>query len=224
MNEPASLKVSNTITHILWDLDGTLTDPAVGITSAVQYSLKAMHKPVPSAASLYPFIGPPLKASYCDLLGFSEKEAVDAIGYYREYYAEKGLLENTVYPGISALLPALQHAGKTLIVATSKPTIFARRILDHFELSACFAHIVGSNLDGSQVEKSEVIQQALNVASIPPSQCLMVGDRRFDIKGAHQNHIGAVGVLYGYGSKEELQSCRPEYLVEDVPALSVLLL
>lgn len=224
MNHSAVHKIPYTVSHLLWDLDGTLTDPAVGITSAIQYSLKAMHKPVPEASSLYAFIGPPLKVSYCELLGFTEIEAIEAIRLYREYYAEKGILENTVYPGIPPLLSQLHRAGRRLIVATSKPTVFANRILEHFGLAPYFTRVVGSNLDGTQVEKADVIRLALELESLSPSQCLMIGDRHFDIDGAHQNQIQAVGVLYGYGSAAEFQSCRPEYLAKDVPDLSSLLL
>lgn len=210
---------------ILWDLDGTLTDPEEGITKAVQHSLRAFGIEIPDRRRLYPFIGPPLKDSYMREFAFTQEEADLAIAKYREYFSVTGLYENIPYDGIEGLLHDLQKAGKTLLVATSKPTVFAARILEHFRLLPYFHGVYGSELDGTRVEKADVIRYALEQERITAlSRCVMVGDRDYDVLGAHRNGLEAIGVTYGYGSREELIQAGAEAVAEDVNGLRQLLL
>lgn len=205
---------------ILFDLDGTLTDPALGITNSVMYSLEKFGIPVPDRTKLYPFIGPPLLDSYMERFGMTKEEAEQAIAYYREYFKEKGLFENTPYPGISEMLAALKAAGKRLYLATSKPIVFAERILEHFSLAPYFNGAVGATLDGKLSEKEDVIAEALRRYQITDlSHTAMVGDRKFDILGAKKNHLISVGVLFGYGSHEELTEAGADHLAETVDDL-----
>ena len=205
---------------VLFDLDGTLTDPQTGITRSVQYALRHMGITEPDLKKLIHFIGPPLVSSFRESYGMDEKQAKEAVRYYREYFSETGIFENAVYPGIFDLLTNLRHAGAILAVATSKPGVFAKRILDHFELSGFFYFVAGSNLDGSRVEKSEVIQYAMgNLPSAGVLPVVMVGDRKHDIIGARANRIDSIAVGYGYGSKEELDKAEPTYFMNSVEEL-----
>lgn len=188
---------------IYFDLDGTLTDPKPGITGSIQYALKKMDLPVPSQDELTWCIGPPLRASFVTMLG-GEIHADLAVSYYRERFAEVGLYENSVYPDIKDVLTTLGHARARMFVATSKPHVFAERIIDHFGLTGYFERVFGSELDGTRVNKSELLAYALEEANVNPSQALMIGDRSHDMIGAKNNGMSAIGVLYGYGSKEEL--------------------
>lgn len=199
------MKLQKQYTYILFDLDGTLTDPGVGITRSVQYALARFGIRENDLSRLYPFIGPPLKESFMRFYRFSDKEADQAVASYRERFAETGIFENEVYPEIPAVLQALVAEGKHLLVATSKPTVFADRILEHFGLKKYFEFVAGSNLDGSRVRKDEVIRYVLRCAGVSRlASAVMVGDRQYDIAGARQASIDSVGVLYGYGSREEL--------------------
>ena len=209
---------------ILFDLDGTLTDPKIGITSSVQYALQKMGIKEEDPDVLIPFIGPPLLASFKELYHMSDQEAVQAIGYYRERFSVTGLYENKVYAGMGELLASLKSQGKKLIVATSKPTEFSVKILEHFGLKQYFAAIVGSNLDGTRTEKSDVIEFALSGENITDlSKVVMIGDRKYDISGAKKNHIDVIAVAYGYGSQEELAAADPNYIVSSVSELASLL-
>jgi len=208
---------------ILFDLDGTLTDPWEGITKSVQYALDKMGLKEPDRHKLTAFIGPPLVESFEHFYHLSPEQAWLAVQYYREYFSEHGLYENRVYEGIPELLQALNDRQIALGVATSKPTCYTDTILRHFDLNKYFRVVVGSNMDGSRVLKAEVI-----ASSIKPfdrdSQVLMVGDRRHDIEGARSNKIGSVAVAYGYGTVDELQQAQPTYLVHTVEELAQLLL
>lgn len=209
---------------LLFDLDGTLTDPKPGITKSVQYALARFNIDVPDLEVLTPFIGPPLAESFHNYYGFTPEQAQQAIAYYREYFAETGLYENAVFPGIPGLLADLRASKKRLLVATSKPTVFAERILAHFDLAHYFELIVGSELNGTRIDKAEVIAYALASLPAPAYQnAIMVGDRKHDIIGAQQNGLASIAVAYGYGSYEELQSQQPTYLVNSVTALATLL-
>ncbi len=202
---------------ILFDLDGTLTDSALGITNSVAYSLKKYGIEVADRTELYKFIGPPLQESFEKYYGFSPEEAKKAVEYYREYYREKGIFENVVYEGIESLLKMLYASGKTLIVATSKPEEFAKTILKHFKLEKYFAYIAGANMDGTRTKKDEVICYALQNGNISDrSKVLMVGDREHDILGAGKAGIDSLGVLYGYGDYEELKKAGADYIAESV--------
>ena len=210
---------------ILFDLDGTLTDPAIGITNSVIYSLKKFGITVTDRKELYSFIGPPLIDSFMSFYGFSKEKAQLAIEYYREYFKEKGIFENTPYNGVASLLYDLKANNKKLILATSKPLIFAKRILKHFDLYKYFDLVVGATLDGSLGEKSEIIAEALRqLKKVNLTHCAMIGDRKFDIEGAINNGITPIGVLYGYGSKEELNNAGAQFLAENIEQLRKILI
>ncbi|MBV8925030.1 MAG: HAD family hydrolase [Bradyrhizobium sp.] len=213
-----------TETALFFDLDGTLTDPKPGITGSIQYALRKLDRPVPSQDELAWCIGPPLRASFVTLLG-GESLADRAVELYRERFGEVGLFENSVYPGIEPVLAALSGAGARIFVATSKPHVFARRIIDHFGLTCHFGHVFGSELDGTRVHKAELLAYALEQTGADPSHALMIGDRSHDVLGAKANGIDAIGVTYGYGSREELiaagalQLCAsPRAILEAIPA------
>ncbi len=203
--------------YILFDLDGTLTDPAIGITNSVMYALKKFGIEVRERSELYKFIGPPLWDSFEKYYGFSEEEAKTAVEYYREYYKDKGIFENLVYDGIENLLIKLKDKGKTIIVATSKPEVFAKQILEHFDISKYFTFIAGGNLDGTRVKKNDVIQYALENCNIKDlSKVIMIGDREHDIIGAKKVEIDSIGVLFGYGDRDELEKAGADFIVDSV--------
>ncbi len=208
---------------VLFDLDGTLTDPKVGITLCVQYALKKMGIEEEDPDKLTPFIGPPLLDSFKEFYHMNDEEAIQAIGYYRERFSVTGLYENQVYSGIQELLDRLKNQGKKLIVATSKPTNFSIQILEHFDLKQFFTVIVGSNLDGTRTEKSDVIEFALAGENIADLSKVVIGDRKYDIIGAKKNHIDAIAVTYGYGSEQELVAADPKHIVSSVAELARIL-
>lgn len=200
--------------NILFDLDGTLTDPGLGITNSIIYALEKMNKEVMSREELYNFIGPPLMDSFQKYCGFTKEEGEVAIQYYREYFKAKGLFENEVYKGIEALLKGLRDGKKKLIVATSKPEKFAIDILKHFQLYNYFDFVAGATMDSSRVKKADVISYALSKCNITDlSTVIMIGDREHDVIGAKQNGIDSMGVLYGYGSYEELVGAGAKFVV-----------
>ena len=202
---------------ILFDLDGTLTDSAEGITNSVAYALKRWEIEVTDKTELHKFVGPPLIDSFQKYYGFSEKEAKEAVAVFQEYYREKGIFENEVYPGISEMLQQLKSRGKKLIVATSKPEVFAVRVMEHFHLDTYFDIVAGALTDETRTKKSEVIQYALERAGITDvSELIMVGDREHDVFGAKAFGMDCIGVLYGYGSREELENAGAAYIVENV--------
>ena len=210
---------------ILFDLDGTLTDPKEGITRCVQYALAKMNIIEKDLEKLVPFIGPPLMRTFKETYQLTDEEANQALTYYRERFSTVGLYENAVFPGIPELLDKLTANGKTLFVATSKPTVFSVRILEHFGLHQYFRAIIGSNLDGTRVEKNEVIEYVLSeLGDHDSAKVLMVGDRKHDIWGAQKNGIAVAAVGYGYGSAEELNGAHPNFLVNTVAELGDLLL
>lgn len=214
--------------YLLFDLDGTLTDPRVGITTCVQYALKHFGIDEPDITKLEPFIGPPLRQSFMDFYGFSAEQAEEAVEKYRERFRDTGIFENEVYEGIPRMLCTLQSGGMYLAVASSKPQVFVERILEHFDLKKYFAVVVGSELDGTRESKDEVVQEALNRLfngqSIQKSQVYMIGDRRFDVEGAKALGIESVGVTYGFGSMEELKEAKADYIVRSVEELEKFLL
>ena len=211
--------------YLFFDLDGTLTDPAPGITNSFKYSLKFFGREIPSYETLCTFIGPPLQDTFKNLLNFEDDKIPDAIKKYREYFAEKGLFENSVYPGIPELLSTLKQNGKKLVVATSKPEDFSIRIIEHFDLTKYFENVCGSLHDTTRITKDEVIKFAIERNNISDkSKILMIGDRKHDILGAKKNSIKSCGVLFGYGSREELETAGADYIAEDVAALRKILL
>lgn len=211
--------------YILFDLDGTLTDPAVGITKSVAYALKKFGIEVSDMTQLNHFIGPPLLDSFMECYGFDKEKAQTAIDYYRERFRVKGLYENVVYDGVPEMLRVLKSSGKKLILATSKPEPFAKEILRHFGLEEYFVYAAGSNFDGTRTAKAEVIEYALEAAGVTDkSAAVMVGDRKHDIIGATKTQLDSIGVLYGYGSREELESAGATYIAETVEDLTKLIL
>lgn len=200
--------------YILFDLDGTLTDPGIGITNSVMYALEKFGIEVSDRASLYKFIGPPLLDSFQNYYGFTKEESELALKYYREYFKPHGLYENEVYNGVEDLLKDLKAKNKTIIVATSKPEEFAVEILKHFNLYQYFDFVGGASMDEKRVKKADVIAYALekcNVADL--SSVVMIGDREHDVYGAKQIGVDSIGVLYGYGDYEELQKAGADHIV-----------
>jgi phosphoglycolate phosphatase len=188
---------------IYFDLDGTLTNPKPGITRSIQYALRKLDHAAPPEDELTWCIGPPLHSSFKKMLG-TEALANAAITLYRERFADIGLFENEVYPGIEGTLSMLAGQGRRLFVATSKPGVYAERIIDHFRLRGYFERVFGSELDGTRSDKTELLKFALKAAHLDPAGTIMIGDRSHDMIGARNNGMTAVGVLYGYGSREEL--------------------
>ncbi|MGM0752493.1 MAG: HAD family hydrolase [Bacillota bacterium] len=202
---------------ILFDLDGTLSDPKEGITKSVQYALENLDIEVPDAQKLECFIGPPLQVSFAEHYDFDELKTQRAIDFYRERFKEKGMFENKLYPNIPSLLKMLKENGFTLVVATSKPTVFAEQILKYFTIDQYFDLIAGSNLDGTRTSKAEIIQYILEVYhEYEPGNFIMIGDRKHDMIGAHHTGIDSIGVTYGYGSFEEISQSDPTFMVENV--------
>lgn len=206
--------------NILFDLDGTLTDPKVGITKSVAYALKHFGIEVSDLDSLCKFIGPSLAYSFSEFYGFDEKQCETAIRVYREYFSVTGKFENEVYDGIEDMLKILTEKGHTLFVATSKPETFAVDILRHFGLEKYFRRICGIPLSDETMTKADVIKLVTNGYSLNKDECIMVGDRFYDSEGAHQNGIRCVGVLYGYGDREEFEKENTEYIVDTVEHLT----
>lgn len=203
--------------YILFDLDGTLTNPEIGITSSVMYALEKFNIKVEDRKVLHPFIGPPLKYSFQTFYGLSEEESELAIKFYRERFSVTGLFENEVYEGVENLLQELRTSGKTLIIATSKPEEFTLRILEHFDLLKYFDFVAGATMDGSRGEKADVITYALEISGIEDkSQAIMIGDRNYDILGAKENGLDSIGVLYGFGDYEELTEAGANYIAKKV--------
>lgn len=208
-------------TTMLFDLDGTLTNPGLGITNSVAYALKKYGIDVKDRTELYKFIGPPLLNSFQDYYGFSEEQAVQAVEYYREYYQKTGIYENYVYEGIPELLKELTAEGITLLVATSKPEPFARLIMEHYHLAEYFTYIAGATMDNkTRVKKADVIRYAMqNCEAEDKEKLVMVGDRKHDILGTKEVGIDSIGVLFGYGDREELEQAGATYIAETVEAI-----
>lgn len=202
--------------NILFDLDGTLTDPYLGISHSVQHALKKLGIEEKDEKRLRFFIGPPLKNSFKEFYHFDDATMETAIHYFREYFEAKGIYENKLYEGAGVLLKTLTGKGKKCILATSKPQKFAEKILRHFDIHDYFYDIVGSNLDETMTEKDEVIRWVMEKNNLEKEKTIMIGDRKYDIDGARKNNIASLAVLYGYGSKEELENSRPDYLCETI--------
>ena len=209
---------------LLFDLDGTLTDPFEGITRSVEYALNAFGIEVEDRRSLAPFIGPPLVESLTERYGFTMEDAVAAVAKYREYFAVKGLYENELFEGIPELLNDCRKAGYKISMATSKPTHYAKIIAEHFDIAHYFDAIHGSSLDGSRITKSSVVAEAVREEGLDPERALMIGDRRHDVEGAREHGIKTVGVLYGYGSLEEHTAAGAAYIAKDLDELRELLI
>lgn len=207
--------------YVLFDLDGTLTDSGPGIIKSVRYALGALGIEEDSEERLRSFIGPPLYHSFMQYYGFDRAKADIAVDKYREYFAVRGMYENSLYPGIGELLAALCREGRTLAVATSKPTVFARQIAAYFGVDRHFAFIGGSELDGSRMDKADVIAYVLHELGSPaPGDTVMVGDREHDVLGAKANGLRSVGVLYGYGKRREMEEAGADAIVSTVGELA----
>jgi phosphoglycolate phosphatase len=203
---------------VFFDLDGTLTDPKIGITRSIQYALERLSLEVPAKDELTWCIGPPLLGSFCSLVG--DECAGQALHYYRQRFSDMGWKENTLYPGIFETFAKLSDSGRRLHVATSKPFIYARKIIEHFDMRQYFSDVFGSELDGTRADKKDLLRYAL-AKTQPAANSIMIGDREHDVIGALHNGMRAIGVSYGYGSIEELERAgvheivdRPEVLLK----------
>lgn len=206
---------------ILFDLDGTLTDPGEGITNSVAHALRKLGQTPPPRAELEAYIGPPLAGSFEQRAGLDRNTAELAVEYYREYFGVKGIFENELYGGIDNMLAALKAAGATISLATSKPTVYAKQIIEHFGIAKYFDAVAGSELDGRRVKKAEVIDYALELLGVSDrGSVIMVGDREHDIIGANKCGVASVGVTYGYGSHEELTASGASHIVDSVEELT----
>lgn len=206
---------------ILFDLDGTLTASAEGITKSVQYALHKLGIDEPDLHKLEAFVGPPLLDQFMEAYGLDEAAAWQAVGYYRERYTQQGIYENQPYEGIQELLRGLKERGYILAVASSKPITYVRQILEHFELASFFTVVEGSQMDGSRTTKGEVIQEALRGLKMEGQreQVVMVGDRKHDVQGARDAGIDCVAVAYGYGSTQELEQAGPVMIAPTIEGL-----
>ena len=203
--------------YLLIDLDGTITDPGMGITNAVAYTYEKYGLSVPPRHELYRFIGPPLKDCFAQFCGFSDEESTRAVSVYREYYSVKGLYENEVYEGMEDLLKTLKAQGKMLMTATSKPEAFAVKILEHYGLARYFDFIGGATFDPSRSKKGDVIAYVLRQCGITElNNAVMIGDRKHDIIGAKENGLDSIGVLYGYGDLAEMQQAGATFIAPAV--------
>lgn len=201
--------------YVLFDLDGTLTDPMLGITNSVMYALEKFGIHEEDRTKLFKFIGPPLRDSFENFYGFDPEQSEQAVKYYRENYSVKGLYENEVYEGIEDCLKALKDKGCHLIVATSKPEEFAVKIIEHFHLDPYFDYVAGATMDQTRNRKADVIAYALDSCHVTDrSQAVMVGDREHDVFGAAEIGIDSIGVLFGYGDREELEAAGASYIAE----------
>jgi phosphoglycolate phosphatase len=206
---------SMTCANLLFDLDGTLTDPKIGITRCIQHALEALGHEPPKTDTLEWCIGPPLKYSFGRLLDSGDDTLLEqAVHLYRQRFAEVGLFENRVYDGIPESLAGLQQQGFRLFLATAKPRIFAEQILDHFGLAGYFETAHGSELNGLRTDKSSLVQHILTTEGLAPDQTMIIGDRKFDIIGGKANGIRTGAVTYGYGTREELMAEAPDVLFD----------
>lgn len=203
--------------YVFFDLDGTLTDSGEGIINAAVYALEKYNIEVNDRSELRKFIGPPLQDSFSTDYGFSEDEIEDVIKTFREYYSEKGIFENTIYENIQTVLFELKNRGKKLVVATSKPEVFTKKVLDHFNISSYFDYVSGATLNNEKIQKVDIIRDAICKLGITDkSKVVMIGDRKLDVLGAKENGIDSIGVLWGYGDLLELEKVGPTYIAEKV--------
>jgi phosphoglycolate phosphatase len=206
--------------HLFFDLDGTLTDSRPGILKSMRHALETLGLPVPADEALIHFIGPPTQDAFRELLSSSDPELnARAIAVYRERFVRLGMFENSVYPGVVAGLTALREAGFPLLVVTSKPEVFANQIIDHFELRQFFGHVYGSELSGERGNKGDLIAHVLASEGLASEKCWMIGDRLHDMRGAKLNSLRAAGVLWGYGSQDELTQAGADAIFADMPEL-----
>jgi phosphoglycolate phosphatase len=210
------------LANILFDLDGTLTDPKEGITRSIQFSLEKLGVTVPAADQLTWCIGPPLRKSFSRLLDTADDNLLDlALENFREYFSERGLFENNLYPQTVLSLTRVRKAGMKVYLATSKPRVFATRIIEHFNLSKFFDTIYGSELNGELSDKGELVAHILECENLDPSETLIVGDRKYDIRGGKENGIMTGAVSYGYGNLKEIAASDPDFVFESPSSLAL---
>jgi len=210
------------IKNILFDLDGTLTDPKQGIVNSILYALEKLGIHESCIEELDKFIGPPLRDSFVERYNLTNELADKAMLFYREYFSVKGIYENKIYPGVKELLESLSSLGYNLIVATSKPTIFAVEVLRYFKIDGFFNEIVGSNLDNTRTDKTEIISHILASYGLLAGNSVMIGDRQFDTIGAKNNSMKSIGVTFGYGSSQELLFFQPDFVVDNCKEIEAL--
>ena len=210
--------------YIFFDLDGTLTDPQEGITNCVKYALESFGIHETDYSKLMRFIGPPLVYSFSEYYGFGEEKSLAAVAKYRERFAEIGIFENRAYDGIEEVLQKLVDTAHILVLATSKPKVFADRIMTKYRLRPYFKLICGSELDGTRNDKNKVIEYAIAKLQIPRDKIIMVGDRRQDIIGAKKCDIASCGVRYGYAEPNELEDAGADYIAENLDELLEILM
>ncbi len=208
--------------NYLFDLDGTLTDPGLGIQNSIRYALDKQGLPSLDEETLNLFVGPPLLDSFMRYCGVTEEEARILLSYYREYFTEKGIFENRLYVDTPELLSDLRDRGAHLFLASSKPEPFAKQILEHFGLLPLFEFVGGSTLDEQRTDKGDVIAYVLENTGIDPKKTVMIGDRKYDIAGGKRHGLDTVGVLFGYGAREELTESGATYLIADIDELLTL--
>jgi phosphoglycolate phosphatase len=202
--------------NVLFDLDGTLTDPYLGIINSVKYALDKFNIIEVNDNKLKLFIGPPLEKSFMGYYKFNKNDTIKAIEYYREYYSEKGIYENKLYQGIDIVLQELNNKNINCIVATSKLEKYAIKVLQYFNIKKYFRYVVGSNLEGTLSVKEDIIKHIIEKYKLEKKKTIMVGDRKYDIDGANKNGIASIGVLYGYGTKEEIERAKPTYICNGI--------
>lgn len=210
---------------LLFDLDGTLTDPKEGILNSIHYALKKKNIVENHPEELLSFIGPPLHISFKNRYHLTDEKAFEIVSVFREYFAVKGVFENTLYSGIFELLQELKRQKKTIALATAKPTHFAKQVIEHFKIAPFIDYIAGANTDGSRTDKKEIVAYAKEITgNKPDAEYLMIGDREYDIMGAHFNNVETCWVTYGYGEEAIVVKENPKYICHTVADLSDLLL
>lgn len=208
------------VSTLLFDLDGTLTDPREGITRCLQYGLERLGRAFPDQAELIQYIGPPLRWTFPRLLGTDDADLVDAaVRHYRDRFADVGLFENTLYAGVPELLDTLQRRGFELLVVTAKPKVYADRIISHFGLDSCFAGVFGPQLDGHLDDKIELLAHVLAERCLRPERTMMIGDRATDIAAGKANGTRTLAVTYGFGSLQELTAAGPDRICDSPPEI-----
>lgn len=208
------------IKNVFFDLDGTLTDPSEGLTNSLVFALKRHGVEVPDKSFLKRFIGPPLFETFEGYFGFSHEEAAVCVEDFREYFRPTGIFENSVFPGITDVLSKLRESGRKMIVATSKPELFAHQILEHFEIEHYFDYVAGGTMDESLIAKPDILRYALEATGITDLDAsVMIGDRHHDIFGGRSVGMHTIGVLYGFGDREELEEAGADAIAEKVDDL-----
>lgn len=211
--------------HIIFDLDGTISDPKIGIINSVKYAIEKMNLKSLSDQELETFIGPPLGASFKEYFKLDDEGIAKAVAFFREYFSEKGIFENTLYPYIPQLLLEIANQGKQAYIATSKPTHFAKQIVEHFKINIYFADVEGSMMNTPDEEKSAVLNRLIERnPEITSENAVMIGDRKYDIKAAQEHQIDTIGAVYGYGEKDELEDAGAFFFAKNIDEISSIIL